>query len=293
MPFHGCKGEAARLQFEYARLDSELDEPVSGGASPGDRARGITLVARAPGITRQRIYQGLRDLTDRVRTPPTRPTRAPPRPARIRCPGSGRKRLAEKDPELVREREALIEPTTRDDPLPPRRWTCKTTAKLTAGLTARRHPVSHHPETGPLTPGRAASRWRYPWDARNGDVTGLAAMPTSGYPDHSLFLRLAAQVPPLRRNRGWATGRPGAAPKRCEELPSRADGIGFDATIGSRLARQPAVPGEWDDERPGVGESAVCRGFGFPPVSPTAPPQPVLPQGDLPRANGGAIPDCR
>jgi hypothetical protein len=50
----------------------------------------------------------------------------------------------------VRELEALVEPTTRGDPMSPLRWTCKSTQKLAAELTRRGHPVSARTVAGLL-----------------------------------------------------------------------------------------------------------------------------------------------
>lgn len=62
---------------------------------------------------------------------------------RTRLPGGGRKPLTEHDPELVRGLEALVEPTTRGDPMCPLRWTCKSTRKLADALSVQGHAVSH------------------------------------------------------------------------------------------------------------------------------------------------------
>src|SRR5262249_1665533 len=44
---------------------------------------------------------------------------------RLRRPGAGRKPAIRKDPTLLADLEALVEPTTRGDPASPLRWTCK------------------------------------------------------------------------------------------------------------------------------------------------------------------------
>ena len=67
------------------------------------------------------------------------------RPAgrRIWRAGGGRKPLQTHDPDLVSALEALVDPTTRGDPMSPLRWTCKSTRKLAPGLTGQGHQVSH------------------------------------------------------------------------------------------------------------------------------------------------------
>ncbi len=61
---------------------------------------------------------------------------------RIRQPGAGRKRTISKDPTLLVDLEALVEPTTRGDPESPLRWTCKSVRRLAQALQAQGHEVS-------------------------------------------------------------------------------------------------------------------------------------------------------
>lgn len=68
---------------------------------------------------------------------------AVPDSERSRKPGGGRAALGHRDPTLLADLEALIEPVTRGDPLSPLRWTCKSTRQLAAALQAQGHPVSH------------------------------------------------------------------------------------------------------------------------------------------------------
>src|SRR3954447_2562499 len=92
---------------------------------------GISRVARASGLSRPTIYQGLRDLADA------------PTPDRVRRPGAGRPTIQDRDPALPAALDALVEPTTRGDPESPLRWTCKSTRQLATALRAQGHPVSH------------------------------------------------------------------------------------------------------------------------------------------------------
>ncbi|MCF8567676.1 ISAzo13 family transposase [Alicyclobacillus tolerans] len=57
-------------------------------------------------------------------------------PDRVRRAGGGRKSATEVDPQLQRDLEQLISPTTRGDPESPLRWTCKSTRKLAVELCA-------------------------------------------------------------------------------------------------------------------------------------------------------------
>ena len=61
---------------------------------------------------------------------------------RVRNKGGGRKRLLEKDPQLLQDLESLVDPSTRGDPMSPLRWTCKSTTKLAAALNQPKRRVS-------------------------------------------------------------------------------------------------------------------------------------------------------
>jgi hypothetical protein len=96
---------------------------------------GVSIVARATGLSRTTITAGLRELELPASQRATEATR-------VRRPGGGRKPLAETDSGLLATLETLIEPTTRGDPESPLRWTCKSTRRLADELTRQRHPVS-------------------------------------------------------------------------------------------------------------------------------------------------------
>jgi hypothetical protein len=66
----------------------------------------------------------------------------PIRHQRIRAPGGGRKKLVDTDPTLLADLDALVEPTSRGDPMSPLRWTCKSTTRLAAELARKGHRVS-------------------------------------------------------------------------------------------------------------------------------------------------------
>src|SRR5262249_36681453 len=98
---------------------------------------GIIRVAEATGLSRATIRAGLRELDLPI---PLDQGRSPS--GRLRRPGGGRKSLTEHDPGRLRALEALVDPVTRGDPMSPLRWTCKSAAKLAAGLRSRGHPAS-------------------------------------------------------------------------------------------------------------------------------------------------------
>ena len=117
------------LADKFAALLPHLDERqrrVCAAAEARALGRGgITRVARAAGLSRPTIYQGLRDLDQ------------PPLPGRVRRAGGGRPAARDRDPALPAALDALIEPDTRGDPESPLRWTCKSTRQLAAALTAQ------------------------------------------------------------------------------------------------------------------------------------------------------------
>jgi hypothetical protein len=85
---------------------------------------GVTLVARATGVSRRAIHAGLHELRDGTVLPP----------GKVRRPGAGRKPLTDAQPGLPAALEALVEPTARGDPDSPLRWTCKGVRRLAAAL---------------------------------------------------------------------------------------------------------------------------------------------------------------
>jgi transposase len=95
---------------------------------------GITLVARATGLSRTTIGLGVKELRGAV---------APAAPGRVRRAGGGRKRMVSKDPRVLADLERLVEPTARGDPPSPLRWTAKGVRKLAAALAQMGHQVSH------------------------------------------------------------------------------------------------------------------------------------------------------
>lgn len=95
---------------------------------------GIAWVKRAVRISRSTISRGIKELKS---------AQKPMAPEHIRRPGGGRKQATQKDPTLMRDLEALVEPTVAGDPQSPLRWTSKSLRKLAEELKAKKHAVSH------------------------------------------------------------------------------------------------------------------------------------------------------
>jgi Rhodopirellula transposase DDE domain len=92
---------------------------------------GVAAVSRATGIAASTIGRGLAELsaTDQLA------------PERVRRAGGGGKRLVDKDPTLLADLLAMVEPDARGDPMSPLRWTCKSLSQLARGLVAMGHKI--------------------------------------------------------------------------------------------------------------------------------------------------------
>ena len=130
------------IEEKFQALSGRLDEATLRlWAAVEARALGhggVSTVASAVGMSRTTIYAGLRELA----MTPSNGESVAMRKDRVRAQGGGRKKLTAKDPTLLRDLDALVEPTTRGDPQSPLRWTCKSTPRLAKELVAQGHPVS-------------------------------------------------------------------------------------------------------------------------------------------------------
>jgi transposase len=126
-------GITARYNALKVQLDERSRRLVAAAESQAIGKGGISVVARATGLSRPVIRQGIADLKNST-------TLAP---GRVRREGGGRKRAVIKDASLRTDLEELLESTTRGDPEAPLRWTCKSVRQLTAELGRMKHQVSH------------------------------------------------------------------------------------------------------------------------------------------------------
>jgi transposase len=130
--------EIEQIRRKFRALRPEMDERMRRQWAATEAREcgwgGVTMVARATGLSRTTITLGLRELEL-----PTKDRAAAAQ--RVRRPGGGRPRLVELDRELLTVLEALIEPGTRGDPESPLRWTCKSTRRLASELTDQGHPI--------------------------------------------------------------------------------------------------------------------------------------------------------
>ena len=94
---------------------------------------GVFAVSNATGLSINTVRRGIQEFDNKIESPPA---------GRVRKPGGGRKKLRDKDADLVPAIDALIEPFTRGDPERPLRWTCKSVRRLAEELQAQGHPIS-------------------------------------------------------------------------------------------------------------------------------------------------------
>jgi transposase len=122
-------------------LDEQLRRLVAAAEAQAAGSRGISVVARATGVSRRAIRTGKSELEQLHHSGETSGSSKGVR--RIRKLGGGRKKNVDKDPTLLADLEKLVEPVTRGDPESPLRWTCKSVRVLASELKSQGHVVSH------------------------------------------------------------------------------------------------------------------------------------------------------
>ena len=134
---------AQTIEAKYLALVGRLDEATLrlwAAAEARSLGRGgVSVVAKAAGMSRTTVYAGLAELD---RGPAWDFVPSAIEKVRVRAPGGGRKTLVSADPTLLRDLDALVEPTTRGDPMSALRWTCKSTTRLAQELNRQGHQVS-------------------------------------------------------------------------------------------------------------------------------------------------------
>src|SRR6204780_3230033 len=130
------------VQLRFRSLSSFLDERMRRLVAAAESAAigygGVSLVARATGVSRRAITEGLKELSQQKVSGDPLPSQS-----RIRRRGAGRKRTVDKDPGLRGDLDRLVDPATRGDPESPLRWTCKSVRMLAAELQRKGHAISY------------------------------------------------------------------------------------------------------------------------------------------------------
>jgi hypothetical protein len=119
-------------------LDERMRRLVAAAESEAIGYGGVSAVARATGVSRRAITEGVKELSQRKRA-----RKVPPVQFRVRRKGAGRKKTADKDPGLLAALDRLVDPATRGDPESPLRWTCKSVRRLAEELQREGHAVSY------------------------------------------------------------------------------------------------------------------------------------------------------
>ena len=129
------------IRAKYSTLKPRLDERTrrlwAAAEAKALGHGGTRTVAKATGMSATTIRLGRRELATYQQSTPLEVK------PRIRHPGGGRKRLTAKDERVLQALDALVEPTSRGDPVSPLRWTCKSTRKLEAELHSQGFHISH------------------------------------------------------------------------------------------------------------------------------------------------------
>ena len=140
--------DQALVEAKFRALASRLDEatlrPWAAAEARSLGRGGVSVVSKAVGLSRTTVYAGLAEIEAASKPGPRRPasaTEGVPR-NRVRAAGGGRKRLVDLDSSLLADLDALVEPTSRGDPMSPLRWTCKSTTRLAEELARLGHQVS-------------------------------------------------------------------------------------------------------------------------------------------------------
>jgi hypothetical protein len=132
---------AQRWQLMREHLDERQRRAFAAAEARVLGRGGVAQVVAATGMSRNTIVAGMEELdgTDNefIAAEPLATARA------TRRSGGGRKSATHKDPTLVPDLLALVDPSTRGDPESPLRWTCKSLRVLTDELRAQGHAISH------------------------------------------------------------------------------------------------------------------------------------------------------
>jgi hypothetical protein len=134
--------DTEKIRTKYGVLNVELDER-SRRLWAATEAKtlghgGVAAVSRATGLAESTIRKGRKEIH---KHPSLTKNEALVR--RVRRAGGGRKALEHKDSDILVSLDALVDPTSRGDPMSPLRWTCKSTRRLAEELLDQGYSVSH------------------------------------------------------------------------------------------------------------------------------------------------------
>jgi Rhodopirellula transposase DDE domain len=112
-------------------LDERQRRVLAGAQARALGRGGIGVVAVSAGMARSTVQKAVGEIAAGIDVG-----------APVRRVGAGRKRLIDKDPNLLLDLDDLVEPGSRGDPMCPLRWTSKSTGHLAEALAGVGHVVS-------------------------------------------------------------------------------------------------------------------------------------------------------
>lgn len=118
--------------FMFDHLDEKQRRLLVGGMARVLGRGGTTVVAKAARMSRNTVIDGAKAYDERE---------APS--GRVRATGAGRPRLSDIDSTLIIDLDSLVEPDSRGDPMPPLRWTLKSTRQLAKALNGMGHKIGY------------------------------------------------------------------------------------------------------------------------------------------------------
>ena len=121
---------------------------------------GITKVEELTGMSHSTIRKGIDELKTSDKLQP---------PERLRAPGGGRKKVEEKDPEIITDLEKIMDENTAGDPMSLLKWTNKSTYKIADELKKLKHKID------PDTVGRLLKNNDYSLQANKKSIEGSSA----------------------------------------------------------------------------------------------------------------------
>ena len=122
------------LELLLPQLDERSRRLVLGAVARAAGDGGIGAVARASGASWQTVANGAAELASGEGTGP----------GRVRRPGAGRKKLEERDPQLIPALRELLEASTRGDPMSLLTWTTLSVRGIAEELTRAGHPCARN-----------------------------------------------------------------------------------------------------------------------------------------------------
>jgi hypothetical protein len=130
-----------QIRKKYEALKSVFDERSQRQWDAAEAEQygrgGLAWVCEATGMSHNTVKKGAREIDAKENKKEERVGNK-----RIRQEGGGRKKLTDKNANLIDDLKRLVEPATRGDPLSPLRWTNKSTYALSRELRNQGYTIS-------------------------------------------------------------------------------------------------------------------------------------------------------